>query len=186
MRFTLLILTALLGCEAPDDPTAADAGLEAGEADATVSPDLMAPVADIAQPPDVPSLPGTAVLRFAATEGVHANPTLVDALRGRVIGNIFLAADVGLMGPKDDAPVFGSIDLADVDLTVPDARSEAVTLELQPAEYMFLGMMDLDGNAEASGLSPDPGDLATLPLHKFEVRSDEIVEAVIAFDLVYN
>lgn len=182
-----LALLATAGCGTDDDAqTAAGGASGAGgaggaadaevlEADATVEPDA------------APAEPGYARLRFGTTEGVRANPTLVDALKGRVMGDLFLGVDVGLMGPNDGAPTFGSVDLMDVDLTAVDAESEAWTsMPLAPGEYIFLGMMDLDGNAAEFDDSPDPGDLATLPLHRFTVVSGETVDALILFELVYN
>lgn len=183
-----LALLATAACGTDDEETEAAAGGSSGaggaggaadaevlEADATVEPD--------AAPPE----PGYARLRFATTEGVRANPTLTDALRGRVMGDLFLGVDVGLMGPNEGAPTFGSVDLMDVDLTAVDAESEAWTsMPLAPGEYIFLGMMDLDGNAAEFEDSPDPGDLATLPLHRFTVVSGETVDALILFELVYN
>jgi hypothetical protein len=182
-----LALLATAGCGTDDEETETAAGGTSGDGGTGDAADF-APAPDAAIEPDAaPAEPGYARLRFGTTEGVRANPTLVDALKGRVMGDLFLGVDVGLMGPNDGAPTFGSVDLMDVDLTAVDSESEAWTsMPLAPGEYIFLGMMDLDGNAAEFDDSPDPGDLATLPLHRFTVVSGETVDALILFELVYN
>ena len=142
---------------------------------------------DAAATPDAAPTPGFARLTFGVTEGVRANPTLTDALQGRVLGDLFLGVDVGLMGPVEGAARYGSVDLPDVDLTAEGAVSSAWTSgPLAPGEYIFLGMMDLDGNAAEFDDSPDDGDLATLPLHRFTVTAGETVDVLVEFELVYN
>lgn len=172
-----------------------DAGGSGGDPDASPGDAAGAggqPAQDAAPSPDAeadaaPEAPGFARLTFATTEGVRANPTLVDPLRGRVMGDVFLSVDVGLMGPVEGAPRFGSVDLMAVDLTAVDSQSAPWTSEaLPPGEYIFLGMMDLDGNAAEFDDSPDPGDLATLPRHRFTIVAGRTTDAVVLFELVFN
>lgn len=188
-RKILLGLMALVACGGTDDGETADAASAATDRGAGGTEGRPEPDAALSDaPPDAaPEPPGFARLTFATTEGVRANPTLVDPLRGRVLGDLFLGVDVGLMGPVEGAPRFGSVDLMDVDLVAVDAQSPPWTSgALAPGEYIFLGMMDLDGNAAEFDDSPDSGDLATLPLHRFTVVSGETVEAIVLFELVYN
>lgn len=183
-----LALSTLAGCGTDDDTqTEAGGASGAGGSGGLGDAEVLDADAEVSEADAAPAEPGYARLRFGTTEGVRANPTLVDALKGRVMGDLFLGVDVGLMGPNEGAPTFGSVDLMDVDLTAVDAESEAWTsMPLAPGEYIFLGMMDLDANAAEFDDSPDPGDLATLPLHRFTVVSGETVDALILFELVYN
>jgi len=132
--------------------------------------------------------PGSLKLNFSVTNGVRANPTLTDPLRGAVYGNCYVSKDVSLMGPREGAVEGASIELADVDLTSAEVSANFATTgpTVMPEEYVFLGMFDVDGNG-AEVRRPDIGDPATLPTtNKFTVVSGQETEATIVFDLVYN
>jgi hypothetical protein len=132
--------------------------------------------------------PGSLKLHFSVTNGVRANPTRTDELRGTVYGSCFVSKDVSLMGPRDGAVEGASVELADVDLTTAEVSANFFTtgLTVPPEEYVFLGMFDVDGNG-AESKRPDIGDPATLPTtNKFKVVSGQETEATIVFDLVYN
>ena len=139
--------------------------------------------------PQEPVLPpGSLKLNFSVTNGVRANPTLTDPLRGAAYGNCYLSKDVSLMGPREGAVEGASIELVDVDLTTADVSANFATTgpTVMPAEYVFLGMLDVDGNG-AQVRRPDIGDPVTLPTtNKFTVVSGQETETTIVFDLVYN
>ena len=129
---------------------------------------------------------GRAELRFSVTNGVRANPTLVDALQGAIYGDLFLAEDVNLTGPIDGARQFGYVELPAVDLRTAGAESAPWTsAPLAAGTYVFLGFFDLDGNGAAG--DPDPGDPVTLPVtNKFTIVGGDIVQLSAQFDLVLN
>lgn len=131
-----------------------------------------------------PAPSGKASLTFAVTKGVRANPNLVDKLQGNVYGAVFLADDVTLTGPKDGAVEKASVELVDVDLEGADISTESwVSGDLAPAEYMFLGFLDVDGNG-ADTKDPESGDPVTLPINRFTVEDGKTAEFKVEFDLV--
>ncbi len=129
---------------------------------------------------------GAAELRFSVTNGVRANPTLVDALQGAIYGNVFLAEDVNLTGPIDGARQFGYVELTAVDLRTAGVESAPWTsAALAAGTYVFLGFFDLDGNG--AGGDPDPGDPVTLPVtNQFTIVGGDVVQLSAQFDLVLN
>ncbi|GMV15597.1 MAG: hypothetical protein HS104_04435 [Polyangiaceae bacterium] len=130
--------------------------------------------------------PGTATLSFAVTNGVKVNPNLVDPLKGDIYGALYLAADVTLVGPKEGAADKGSVELTNVDLTSAAQSAETwKSAPLPPAEYMFLGFMDLDGNG-ATTREPEAGDPVTLPINKFTIEAGKNVDVAVQFDLVLD
>lgn len=134
---------------------------------------------------DEPS-PGTANLSFAVTSGVKVNPNLVDPLVGNIYGALYLAQDVTLAGPKDGAEDKASVDLSNVDLTAAPTSAETwKSPPLAPAEYMFLGFMDLDSNG-ATTKEPEAGDPVTLPINKFTIEAGKSVDVSVQFDLVLD
>jgi hypothetical protein len=129
---------------------------------------------------------GTATLTFGVTNGVRQNPTLSDPLIGAVYGNVFLAEDVTLTGPTDDAMEFGEVELLAVDLEANTESAPWTTPELAPGTYVFLGFFDVDANGDVTR-EPDPGDPVTLPVsNQFEIVVDQDAELAAVFDLVYN
>ena len=129
---------------------------------------------------------GTAELRFGVTNGVRANPTLVDPLLGAIYGDLFLREDVNLTGPIEGARHFGSVELTAVDLRAMAAESAPWTSPpLAAGTYVFLGFFDLDGNGAAG--EPDPGDPVTLPVtNALTIVADQVVMLSAQFDLVLN
>lgn len=129
---------------------------------------------------------GDASLTFGVTNGVRANPTLADPLTGTIYGNLFLADDVSLTGPDDDATQFGSVELAGVDLEADTATAPWPSPALAPGTYVFLGFFDVDGNGTETQ-EPDPGDPVTLPVtNQFEIVAGETTTVEAVFDLVLN
>ncbi|MCH9684650.1 MAG: hypothetical protein K0V04_24660 [Deltaproteobacteria bacterium] len=133
---------------------------------------------------------GAAALRFQASSSVRQSMNLEDELTGSVYGALFFAADVGVTGPRDDAPSLASVETTAVDLTADGAVSEVEwTGEgLEPGEYVFLGYFDVDGSSvDLEDKDPDAGDPVTLPtVNKFTVESGGTAEVVIRFDLVLS
>ena len=130
---------------------------------------------------------GSAVFRFSISSQAKSSPNLKDPLFGVVYGNIFLSEDVTLSGPIKDAPEFGGVEVADVDLRTTDPSTVSVTTpQLAPNLYTFLGFWDLDANG-ATTKDPDAGDLATLPTtNQFEIEVGVESKKTVVFDLVYN
>ena len=130
---------------------------------------------------------GTAELRFKVTNGVRANPTLVDPLQGAIYGNLFLKEDVNLTGPIEGAREFGYVELTGVDLRTAGAESAPWTSAALPVgTYVFLGFFDVDGNGAAAH-DPDPGDPVTLPVtNELTIVADDVVMLGAEFDLVLN
>lgn len=158
-------LVAALGCSDTPTSTAADV-----------------PVAADVAPPT-----GTLVLKFGTTNTVRKSPNLEDPLLGTVYGNIYLAEDVTLTGPRDGAvAAVAGIQVEDVDLRTSDVSTASWTSPpLAPGEYMFLGMLDVDANAAESDEGPDTGDPVTLPINTLTVVAQTESAFTVPFDLVY-
>ena len=136
---------------------------------------------------DVEAAVGGAELTFSVTNGVRANPTLVDPLQGAIYGNLFLKEDVNLTGPIEGAREFGYVELTGVDLRAAGAESAPWTSAALPVgTYVFLGFFDVDGNGLPAH-DPDPGDPVTLPVtNELTIVADDVVMLAAEFDLVLN
>lgn len=130
---------------------------------------------------------GFAVLTFGVANGVRQNPTLVDPLVGSVYGDIYRTADVTLTGPAEGAVPVASVQLDAVDLTTLEVSDVSWgSGPLEPDQYTFLGMFDIDGNFAETGENPDAGDPVTLPTQKFEVTAAATTAFTVMFELVYS
>jgi hypothetical protein len=129
---------------------------------------------------------GTAELRFSATSSVRKNSALVDPLKVYVYGELYLSEDVSLTGPRDGSPAFASIEFM-IDLEVADPSESVWKSEpLDLNRYVFLGMLDVDGN-KVENDGPDPGDPVTLPItNQFDVTENQETSVTALFELVYN
>jgi hypothetical protein len=128
---------------------------------------------------------GFAELRFSVTNGVRQSPNLVDPLVGTIYGNVFLAKDVTLFGPREGAEQFGYVEMLDVDLQVATESDVWPLGPLPVGRYMFLGFFDVNGNGHATK-EPDPGDPVTLPVNAFDIEADQTTTLTVDFDLVLN
>lgn len=129
---------------------------------------------------------GTATFTFELPDGVRNSSALVDELTGTIYGNVYLAKDVTITGPKDDAPQFYATELPGVDLTTPTAAGPVTSDPLEPGVYVWLGFFDVDGNG-ATENKPDPGDPVTLATtNQFTIEGNDSVDLTVAFDLVLN
>lgn len=131
---------------------------------------------------------GTVVLSFSVPEATRMNVALTDPLSGPVYGDIFFAEDVGATGPHTGVEKVASVEVTKVDLTQTDPSTVTWTSgELEPHDYTFLGMFDVDSNADATDRSPDSGDPVTQPgTNDFKVVAGEEVKGLVLFNLVFN
>jgi hypothetical protein len=160
-RLALALIAIAVGCSSSDPPATTDTG---------------APVAK-----------GTATLRFAVNSTVRNSPRLVDPLKGKIYGAIYLSADVGLGGPREGAEQVASV-LLDVDLTAEGPSAATFQVPSIPEDkYVFTGFLDVDGNGSETE-RPDDGDPVTLPSSEtqFDVVGDTNTDATITFNLVYG
>lgn len=94
---------------------------------------------------------------------------------------------MSIVGPRDDAEMQGSIEVADVDLRNDvDVSSQSwESPELGPGSYNFLGFHDVDGDG-AETRDPSQGDPVTLATSNvFEIVAGEQTAYTATFDLVY-
>lgn len=118
-----------------------------------------------------PADSGRFVATFKASETVRNSMELTDPLRGRVVGTIFRAEDVTIVGPRDGAVALGYFDFPDVDLTDPARNPEIeLPIDVPPGKYQILGFMDIDGNAVPDNADPDIGDPVMLPIGSYELE----------------
>jgi hypothetical protein len=133
---------------------------------------------------DEPPGPGALAISFAMEPDWI--PSMDEEPVGVFHGAVFLADDVGPLGPKDGAPSLEGIDV-DVDLR-PDGGPTGVlhvTAELEPGDVAVLGFLDSDGNADPADLAPDEGDPVTLPGdNTFAVAADAETPVEVFFGLL--
>jgi hypothetical protein len=130
---------------------------------------------------------GTVTLTFSVTHGVRTGPTLVDPLVGPVYGGIFLTSDVTLAGPADGVSPVIAVEVEVVDLLTADVATATYTSDpLPPGDYTFLGMLDVDGNFDASGGRPDSGDPITLTGQSFEVVAGQDTAFTAIFEVIWG
>lgn len=137
--------------------------------------------------PDAPPPSGTWSLRFQVNSTVRSSPRLMEPLKGKVHGAIYLAEDVNLGGPLEGAKQQASVQL-DIDITTAMVSTNAFKLPPLPEnKYIFTGFLDTDGNG-AMTERPDDGDPVTIPLkeNQFDVVGNKTGEATITFNLVYG
>lgn len=131
---------------------------------------------------------GRLVLRFTI------DADLADAMAeppvGTVHGDLFRAEDINNLGPIGDAEAVGSFRSEAVDIT-PDGHTDTVSTVSFTSElllvgfYRAAGFLDSDDNGDETS-DPDAGDPVTFPANnEFEVLSDQDVDAVIEFNLLY-
>ncbi len=138
-------------------------------------------------PPDTPQpTTGTVKLAFSASRTVRESSALKEPLRGKIYGSLFLSEDVGLTGPRDGVE---GVDDVQVEVDIVDVEvSDAVweSKPLPPANYIFLGFFDVDGNGSET-FDPDAGDPVTFPVsNKFDIVVGQTVETTVIFELVLN
>jgi hypothetical protein len=126
-------------------------------------------------------------MRFLVSSTVRDSSGLEDELTGVVYGGVFRSAQVGGTGPRDDAVLYASVELADVDLTTEMiSAGEWTSDELVVDTYTFLGFFDVDASSLGSP-EPDPedGDPVTLPtVNQFTIEEGMVVDIDVQFDLV--
>lgn len=132
---------------------------------------------------------GTAKLKFAISESARQSSALTSPLVGTFYGDIFLQEDVTVLGPSDAAVGYGSIkvdlDLQGLTNETPGAAS-VVTPKLAPGNYVVLGFLDVNGNADGDP-RPDKGDPVTLALtNKFLIEAGRESARTVLFELVFN
>lgn len=134
-----------------------------------------------------PKTTGSVQFRFAVSDGVRSNPSLKDPLVGTAYGDIFLAEDVGITGPRSTTAAVASIPATSADLrTVMASESDVIIDGLAPGQYTFLGYLDVDNNPGTPS-HPDSGDPAALPrTNLFDIKAGEQTKRLIVFDLLYN
>jgi hypothetical protein len=135
-----------------------------------------------------PPTTGTVVLRFSMPDDVRMNSNLVDPLLGNVYGNLYLREDVGVAGPHDGIKEITNVEVEKVDIRMTNPSVETwQSGPLEPQDYSFLGMLDVDGNSEETDRGPDAGDPVMLgTTNHFEIVAGEETEAIIVFNLIYN
>lgn len=169
----VLVVAMLGGCSS--SPSSDSSG-ESGSSDTSAGP-----------PSGTTGAEGTVTLTFGVANGVRMGPTLVDPLVGPVYGGIFLAVDVTLTGPVDGVSPLSSVAVDGVDLLTTDVATTTYTSEpLPPGRYTFLGMLDVDGNFDATGGRPDSGDPITLTGQSFEVVAGEDTAFTAMFEMIYG
>jgi hypothetical protein len=131
---------------------------------------------------------GTVVLTFSIPEDIRMSDKIVDPLMGNIYADIYYREDVGIGGPHDGVEAVVSVQVEAVDLRTVDPSVETwKSGPLEPREYSFLGMLDVDANSTEGNREPDAGDLVMLgTTNYFEITAGEETEAVIVFNLVYN
>lgn len=137
---------------------------------------------------DAGSAGGHFTLQFSVTNDVRNSINLHNPLRGPVHGGIFHTEDVNTGGPVAGAQSVANVEVADVDLTDPDAGLSAASWtspDLAPGDYTFLGYLDVNGDAGAG--DPSSGDPVTLPnTNKVTVSDGGAGFLNGKFNLVYN
>lgn len=154
-----------------------------------IGPSLLVICAGCGGTPSTPPPPakGSAVLTFACSKSVRTNPSLMSPLKGTIWGNVYHTSDTTLTGPTKDAKAVANIKIENVDLTADASTTAPVDVkDLDPDNYIFLGMFDVNGNADPNDASPDTGDPVTLPINKFDVTSSTATKYTVNFDLVYS
>ena len=117
---------------------------------------------ECAQVSSVAADTGRFTLTFDASP-VKDSKDLEGELRGPISGSIYRAEDVLLTGPVDGAQPVATFHYPDVDLRDGPAGPFPVDVDLPAGNYQFLGYMDTDGNAEATG-GPDLNDPLLIPI----------------------
>jgi len=106
--------------------------------------------------------PGTLAISFAM------EPDWMTAMDEEAVGTfhgaVFLADEVGPLGPEEGAQSLAAVDVA-VDLRPAGGPTDVlhVTGELDENDVAILGFLDTDANADPEDASPDEGDPVTLP-----------------------
>jgi hypothetical protein len=127
--------------------------------------------------------------RFTVSDSVRQNAALKDPLVGTIYGDLFLAEDVSVFGPRDDAEAIDSIPPTMIDLrTEQISEAEVIRPFLAPATLIFLGFFDVDNNPGPEGnRRPEQGDPATLArTNLFTITAGTETKRLVAFELVYN
>lgn len=116
---------------------------------------------------------GRFVLRFRASTTVVDDPNRDGPLAGRVVGSIYKASDVTIVGPKDGATPVASFDLPDVDLGTEDftsTKTYPIAMDLPAGSYQILGFLDADKNASATDPEPDTFDPVFIPIGAYDLE----------------
>ncbi len=134
-----------------------------------------------------PPKTGSVELRFSVSDSVRNSAALTDPVVGTVYGDIFLAEDVGIAGPRSGVTASASLPFTDIDLRAVMTSANSVIIDnLAPGQYTLLGFFDVDNNP-GTPPRPDAGDPAAFPrTNVFEIRAGEQTKRPIVFDFVYN
>lgn len=136
---------------------------------------------------DPPIEAGTLTLQFQLDARVRADVDPKVKLVGTVYGDLYLAEDVTVVGPIDDAKAYASIAVP-VDLSADGvAKASWTSAELMPQRYAFLGFFDVGDKSTPEKRRPTAGDPVTLAFtNRFDVDPGQMAKAIIRFDLLYN
>lgn len=136
---------------------------------------------------DPPIELGTLTLQFQIEQRVRVDIDPKVKLTGTIYGDLYLAEDVTVVGPIDDAMAYASIALP-ADLTADGvAKATWTSGELAPQRYAFLGFFDVADKSTPQKRRPQSGDPVTLAFtNRFDVEAGQMSQAVVRFDLLYN
>lgn len=140
------------------------------------------------QQQDMAPAMGTAKLNFKLSDDVRMNlGPAGTTIQGTVYGDLFLAEDVSVIGPSDDAMHFGSVAVK-IDLTTAQISADNyVSMPLAPNRYNFLGYFDIGDKTPADNPNPISGDPVTLAVsNRFDVTANQQAAYTVTFDLIYN
>ncbi len=136
---------------------------------------------------DPPIESGTLKLQFQIEQRVRADIDPKIKLAGTIYGDLYLAEDVTVVGPIDDAMAYASIALP-ADLTMDGVAAASWTsAELGAQRYAFLGFFDVGDKSTPAKRRPQAGDPVTLAFtNRFDVEAGKPSQGVVRFDLLYN
>jgi hypothetical protein len=119
---------------------------------------------------------GMGTLSFQFAMDTDYMDAMDEPAEGNFYGAIYLAEDVGSIGPVDGAESLASLDVENIILPTDGSSTEIlITIPDLPATEIFaLGFLDSDGNADPENPLPDGKDPVTLPSdNDFDVIEDE-------------
>lgn len=88
-------------------------------------------------------------------------------LKGTIYGSVYKASDVKITGPLPGTHPVAQIRVPAADEISGKSKPFLLSTELPAGQYQILGFQDIDGNADPSSPSPDPGDPVMIPIGGF-------------------
>lgn len=111
-------------------------------------------------------------VRFRMSSTVVNDRERDGPLEGRVVGSIYKASDVTIMGPNEGAQPVASFDypLVKMDASYRSVDSYQIPQELAAGQYQILGFMDIDGNSDPQSPDPDVHDPVFIPIGAYTLE----------------